>query len=113
VSGRGAKGPAFISFSQSTDFGQSWAESFPVAAVTSPGCQAPIVGVTSLPAARGGGSGALITSPSGAWAEDSATPIVRTEAVTEIPLRFCSFHLRFLSPPPPPSPPPLFQCLSV
>jgi sialidase-1 len=65
MSGRGAAGPPFISFSQSSDSGHTWTPSEPLAAVTSPGCQAPIVGVSALPAAHGGGTGALITSPSG------------------------------------------------
>ena len=67
MSGRGASGPSFISFSQSLDSGATWSPSFSIAAVTSPGCQAPIAGVRALPAVltQGGGAGAIITSPSG------------------------------------------------
>ena len=75
MSGRGASGPAFISFTHSLDRGKSWSESAPIAAITSPGCQAPIIGVGHLPSvmssyavdrtASGPSVGAMITSPSG------------------------------------------------
>ena len=48
MSGRGARGPAFISWSQSMDAGKSWAQSRTIPAVTSPGCQAPIIGTRTL-----------------------------------------------------------------
>ena len=75
VSGRGAAGPAYISFTHSLNRGMSWSESVPISAITSPGCQAPIAGVAHMPSgmapsvagstAGGPRVGAMITSPSG------------------------------------------------
>ena len=71
VSGRGAVGPAFISFTHSTNGGKTWSQSSAISAITSPGCQAPIAGVGHIPSGMLPSGeptrkvGAMITSPSG------------------------------------------------